>query len=432
MINITDYVEKNKELILSAEKYIWENPETGYKEWKTDKYLSQKFEELGYKITKAGDIPGFCTTIDTGKKGPALLILAELDSVICQTHPECNKETGAVHACGHNVQCANILGVAAALKEEDILKGLCGKIKLCFVPAEEGIEIGYRQQLIKKGIIKYASGKSEFMSRGFFDDVDLAFMVHIMSDETSDKSFSIHSGANGVIRKNIVFNGTASHAGGSPHLGVNALYAANLFLNAVNALRETFREQDYIRVHPIITKGGNMVNAIPDQVILESYVRGASIDAIKIVNDKVNRAAKCCAEALGASADITDIAGSAPLKNSENFSQIAVDIAGEIFGDGKVQKTNIWQSSSTDMGDLSAVMPVIHPYIGGAVGKLHGNDFYVIDKETACIKSAVFQLQLATKLLSNNGELAEKIIKNTKIEYDSFEEFLDNAQPSKN
>ena len=81
---------------------------------KTSKYMADAFKALGYELTMAEGITGFCTTIDTGKVGPTVLILGELDSIICPNHPESDKETGAVHSCGHNAQCAALLGVAYA------------------------------------------------------------------------------------------------------------------------------------------------------------------------------------------------------------------------------------------------------------------------------------------------------------------------------
>ena len=102
MQNLIKAVDKHKQLILDAERYIWKNPETGYKEYKTSAYLAEKFVSLGYELTYADGITGFYTVLDTGKKGPTVLILGELDSIICPSHPESNPETGAVHSCGHN------------------------------------------------------------------------------------------------------------------------------------------------------------------------------------------------------------------------------------------------------------------------------------------------------------------------------------------
>ena len=102
MNGIANAVDKHRKLILDAERYIWSNPETGYKEFKTSKYMEDRFIELGYDIIRADGITGFYTDIDTGREGPTLLILGELDSIICPAHPEADPVTGAVHSCGHN------------------------------------------------------------------------------------------------------------------------------------------------------------------------------------------------------------------------------------------------------------------------------------------------------------------------------------------
>ena len=105
------------------------------------------------KLMEAGNIPGFYTDVDTGRPGPLVLVMGELDALICRTHPESDPETGAVHCCGHACQVAALLGLAAALKEPGVLEGLCGTIRLMAVPAEELIEVEYREQLRKDGII---------------------------------------------------------------------------------------------------------------------------------------------------------------------------------------------------------------------------------------------------------------------------------------
>ena len=370
MKNISAAVEKYREMILDAERYIWKNPETGYKEFKTSKYMAEKFEELGYSLNYADGITGFYTVIDTGRAGPEVLILGELDSIICSTHPESDPETGAVHSCGHNAQCAALLGVAAALTDKNVLSRLCGKIRLCAVPAEELLEIEYRSELKKQGKIKYFGGKSEFLSRGYFDGVDIAFMVHT-ANAFCAKHYTV-----GCISKNIIYKGRASHAGGSPWSGINALYAANCGLNAVNALRETFKEEDYIRVHPIITSGGDMVNAIPETVSMESYVRGKTFEAINSANKKVNRALIGAALSMGANIDIIDIPGYAPLVNDMNMIELAKDAMEMTDPDIKFIFNDTTGTGSTEMGDLSAIMPVIHPYAAGAEGKSHGNNSF--------------------------------------------------------
>ena len=107
MQNISVAVEKHKQLILDAERFIWNHAETGYKEKETSKYLEDAFKKLGYDLVLAEGITGFYTVLDTGKPGPEVLILGEMDSIICPDHPEANPETGAVHSCGHNARARN-------------------------------------------------------------------------------------------------------------------------------------------------------------------------------------------------------------------------------------------------------------------------------------------------------------------------------------
>lgn len=420
MQKIVQAVEKYKNLILEAERYLWAHPETGYKEYKTSEYLAEKYRELGYELTMAEGITGFYTVLETGREGPEVLILGELDSVICPAHKDADPVTGAVHACGHHAQSATLLGIAAVLREPHMLDGLSGRIRLCAVPAEELLELEYRSELRRQGKIKYFGGKSEFLSRGYFDGVDLAFMVHT----TSGEDFVLNDGNVGCVVKNIVYRGKAAHAGGAPEQGINALYAANCGLNAVNALRETFRDQDQIRVHPIVTAGGDMVNAIPETVRLESYVRGADFDAILDVNRRVGRALVGAALSLGANVDITDISGYAPNNNDPTLAALAEEVFGEILPERSFTRYPARGSGSTDMGDLSCVMPTVHPYAPGAMGTSHGNDYEVTDPVLACVDNAKWQLALLFRLLENGAARAKTVIESFTPRFASAKEYL--------
>ena len=412
-------VEKHEKLMLDAERYLWANPETGFKEYKTSKYMQEAFESLGYELTMAGDIPGFYTTIDTGREGPTLLILGELDSIICPQHPECDPETGASHSCGHHAQCATLIGLAAALKEPGVLDKFSGKIKLCAVPAEELLEIDYRSKLKEQGVIRYFGGKGEFLARGYFDDVDLAFMVHTSS------SFSVRGGSVGCMAKKVIYKGKASHAGGSPWNGINALYAATNGLNAVNAIRETFQEKDIIRVHPIVTEGGAMVNAIPGSATLESYVRGSSFDGIVEANKKVNRALTGAALSLGANIEINDFPGYAPLVNDKNMMLVAKEAAELAIPDKQFTYAEHMGSGSTDMGDLCCVMPVVHPYAGGVTGTSHGSDYYITNPVDACVGSAKLQMGMMLILLGDGACRAKQIVEEFEPLFPNKQAYLD-------
>ena len=418
-------IEKQKDLILRAEKYIWENPEVGFKEYKTDAFMKGEFRKLGYSLTEAEGIPGFYTVIDTGKPGPTVLALAELDALYCADHPDRDKETGAVHACGHHAQCASLLGLAAALKEPGATDGLSGRIKLCLVPAEEGIEIEYRMNLIKEGKVSFASGKQEFLARGYFDDADLAFMVHVGTDAGTGASFRKYKGYNGVIRKKIVIRGKAAHAGDCPHLGINALNAATLAIQAVNNLRETFPEEDFVRFHPIITKGGDVVNAVPAEVVMQSYVRAASTRALDNANRRINRAIGAAAAANGCTVLISDIAGSEPFKEDEMLTVVYNSVCEAIGGKECYEdKSDVWEACSTDMGDIAVNFPAIHPYSIGATGNEHGKDYAIPDPAKTCGNSALLQLALIHSLLENGAAKAKVIKENFKPVFPSVKEYV--------
>lgn len=416
-------VKKNESLIFETADYIWKHPETGFREWNTSAYMEKRFEELGYTLVKAGNIPGFYADLDTGRPGPKVAILGELDSLIVANHPEANPETCAVHACGHHAQNAILAGVAAAMKEPGALDGLCGSIRFISVPAEELIELGFREELRRQGIIKYYGGKVEFIYRGYFDGVDMAMMIH-SGKLPEGKTLAISTGCNGCVTKNITFKGVSSHAGGSPENGVNALYAAMCGLNAVNALRETFVDNEHIRFHPIVTEAGLAVNAIPERAKVESYVRGASYEAIFEYNKKVNRALAGSAAAIGANVELDDHPGYFPLNNDPNLSKIMTEAMESISGPGSVVLDSPWGTGSTDMGDVSAIMPAIHPHCSGSIGTGHGKDYYVADKTLGCMYPAECLAVTAGMLLGNDAALAKKVIAEAHPKFKSKEEYL--------
>ena len=418
MQDIIRAVDKYRDMILETERFIWKHPETGYSETVTSAYMAEKFRALGYELTMAEGITGFYTVVDTGREGPEVLVLGELDSIICPDHPDADPTTGAVHSCGHNAQCAALLGVAAALTDPAVLTKLSGRIRLCAVPAEELLEIEYRSRLMQEGKIKYYGGKSEFLRRGYFDGVDLALMVHTSS------GFRVNGGSVGCIAKRIVYKGVAAHAGGAPWNGRNALYAATCGLNAVNAIRETFAERDCIRVHPIITHGGDMVNAIPEAVRLESYVRGKSFDAIKAANRKVNQAFCGAALSIDTNVEIIDMPGYAPLRNDKGMIEVSREAAELALPELEFTVKSSYSTGSTDMGDLCCIMPVVHPYIAGARGKGHGNDYEIYDPETACVSCAKWQVAMLWLLLRDGGARAAKIVEEYEPEFESAEAFL--------
>ncbi|MGB6127878.1 MAG: amidohydrolase [Psychrilyobacter sp.] len=420
---VIDVIDNQREKILRVGKEIYSNPELGYKEFKTTKTVKTFLEEIGLDVENNIAVTGCKTTLDTGKKGPTIGILGELDSVVVKDHPD-SLEDGRMHACGHNIQITGLLGAVLGLKESGILSDLVGKIDILATPAEEFIELEYRENLRKEGKITYFGGKQELIKKGYFDDVDIAMMFHSL--DLGDMKALVGPESNGFIGKKIKFIGKESHAGSAPHEGINALNAAMLAINNINAQRETFKDSDRVRVHPIITKGGDIVNVVPADVRMESYVRARTIEGMIDSNNKVNRALKAGAMAVGADIHITEIPGYLPIKRYKALDNIFKENL-EILGlkDKIVDGGDF--TGSFDFGDVSHLMPTLHPMIGGISGGLHTSNYKIVDEDLAYLIPAKAMALTIVDLLFDNALASKEILKNFKapMSKKSYLEFME-------
>ncbi|MBQ6895567.1 MAG: amidohydrolase [Clostridia bacterium] len=403
---IFDAIDKNRDSIIECGEYILNNPELGYKEFKTSKRVKDEFEKLCIPYEDNLAITGVKGTI--GKKDAKInvCIIGELDAIKCFEHPYADKESGAAHACGHNAQIAAMIGAAYGLVKSGVLDMLDGKVTFFAVPAEEFVELEYREQLVKSGKISYMAGKQELIHIGAFDDIDMAMMIHSHALTPEFKVY-VNGTSLGFDTKQITFEGKASH-GSEPFNGINALNAATLALMGINANRETFKDEDRIRIHPIVTNGGDIVNVIPDRAVIETYVRGASTKAIADACQKVDNAVKAGAMAVGAKCSIKDVKGYEPLVQDKLLSAVFEDNALLFTTPDKIYH-NVNMTGSTDMGDLSQIMPAIQPTMGGFNGPLHGKDFAIADIETVYISASKILAATVYDLLKDNAKCALKI-----------------------
>lgn len=418
---VLDRIESNRNEIIGIGETIYATPETGFREFETAAFVMKKLEEWGFEYDHIQEYPGIKLTLDTGREGPGLAIVGELDALICREHPDSDPETGAVHACGHNAQIAAALGALKGLIDADALKHMSGKIHFIAVPAEEYIEIEYRMELRDRGIIKYLGGKPELLRRGYFDDVDLCISIH--STSNPHKTIALGSTLNGCIVKNIRYIGKPSHAGSTPHMGTNALYAANLGLSAINAIRETFREEEYIRVHPIITKGGDIVNVIPGEVCIETFVRGKTLPDMLAAGLRVDRALTGAAMAIGAEVEIEDLPGYLPASYDANLQDIGLGVAKSLVDPDRVG-IDVHDTGSTDWGDVSSLMPVLESYVGGISGTAHGSDYQIADPDTAYVLAAKYLAGLAMELMSEDAKKARAVLEDCEPLFESKEAYF--------
>jgi len=383
-------------------------PELGFKENGTSLLVREVFDSLGlgvaYPLARTG-VKGRLR----GQPGPVnVCLVGEMDAITCVGHPGMDSATGAAHACGHNAQVAALLGAARGLARSGVMEQLHGGVQFLAAPAEEYIDLPYRRHLTENGEIKYPGGKQQLIAEGAFEDVSMAMVVHALAGgEDPSVRLQLMCGSLGFVSKEITFYGREAH-GGEPHKGINALNAAMLALMGIHANRETFRDEDNVRIHPIITNGGDVVSSVPARVTMETFVRGKSAAAIADASQKVDRAVHGAAMSVGAAAEIKDTPGYLPLAQSEALSRVFEENA-RGFLPGENITYGGGMTGSTDMGDLSHLLPCIHPLLGGFSGTLHGRDFRVADPEAAYILPAKLMAMTVVDLLANNAAEGRRI-----------------------
>jgi amidohydrolase len=402
-------IDRKARRLIEVGEDIFRHPELGFKERRTAGVVAREFGRLGLGFHEELALTGVKATVQgRGGSGPNVAIIGELDSVLVADHPQADPATGAAHCCGHNAQITAMLGVATGLVQSGVLDELAGSVTFFAVPAEEYVELEERLDLREQGRTEFLGGKSELVRLGAFDDVDIALMVHagVFDDGTI---CSLNTSSNGFVGKRARFIGKAAHAGGAPHNGVNALYAANLALEAINAQRETFRDDDSVRIHPILTKAGDLVNVIPNDVRLETMIRGKTLDEIVAADRKVDRALKAGALALGARVEIMSLPGYLPLRNDAGLAAVFKDNFLAHF------PASAWEDAghgswSTDLGDLSAIMPVIEPNMAGFAGTVHGSDWRITDPQLAYIWPAKLMAATVIDLLASGALRAREVV----------------------
>jgi len=387
--------------VIDVVKDIGAHPELGFKEFRTSDRVNDFLRLAGFDTECGLAITGIKAKLKKNHSGPNIAFISELDGIICPESSKADKTTGATHNCGHNLQLGVMMLVAQAFKKSGIASQLSGNISFIAAPAEEYIELEYRSELRKRGDIRYFGGKQELVRCGAFDDVDAAMMVHSQGNMPYPFAGMVNKG-NGLIAKMIRYIGKTAHAAAAPEEGINALHAAVLGINAINAMRETFRDEDHNRVHYIITKGGDTVNSVPSDVRLECFVRSCTLESIKSVLEKSERAFRSGGDALGAETEIRRCSGYLPLACNEMLNALFAENARQFIPENQVTTIDFFKAS-TDMGDISHLMPAIHAMTGGVDGALHAANFETADYTAAVTIPAKIVASTLIDLLSDNA-----------------------------
>ena len=306
---------------------IHANPELKFEEVQSSAWCAEALSDAGLAVeTGICELPtAFSATAGSGPL--TIAICAEYDAL-----------PGIGHACGHNViaACAVGAGIALAPLADDL--GIT--VRVLGTPAEEG-----------------GGGKILMLERGGFDGVHAAMMVHPAPIE------AIHMPCLAVAHVDVHFYGKEAHAAGFPELGINAADAITIAQTAIGLLRQHISPE--ARIHGIVTKGGEAANVVPGHTIGEWFIRHNTLGELTDLEPRVYRCFEAGALATGCTHEV--VPQSAPYSEFNYDAEIAevyrcnAEAIGRNFAD---EGAGGLMTASTDMANISLVMPAIHPTLG--------------------------------------------------------------------
>jgi amidohydrolase len=375
---VVQNIEGNQDLYLSTSHQIHEKPEIGNEEFFASNLLMGILKKAGFEVENsvAGHETAFVARKKALKKGPSIAFLAEYDAL-----------PGLGHACGHNI--IGTTSVAAAIALSQVIDETGGEVVVFGTPAEEGGPNG--------------SAKGSFVKHGLLKGIDAALMVH-PSNETRVTTPSL-----AVDPLDFEYIGKSAHAASNPHEGINALDAIIQLFNGINALRQQLK--DDARIHGIITHGGDAPNIIPEYVKARFYIRAATREYLNEVTEKVKKVAEGAALATGAKLNVIAFQNEVDnLLVNNHYNQVFKEVIEEL---GETVVSDDAGIGSTDAGNISQVVPTIHPYIkiGSADLICHTVEFREAARaetgDHALITGAKGLALTALRLLTEDGLLAD-------------------------
>ena len=379
--NMDEHLTANVDRYINWGEALQTMPEEGYSETKTTAFVWDQLADMGLDSLEPLPITGCIGSINGRGPGKTIAVLAELDAVLCPEHPLADPATGMAHVCGHHAQLTMLLAVADALTKTQALKQLNGNVLLFALPAEELLPEAKVKALKNAGKIEFASGKKELLRLGYFQDVDATISIHAYTEgEPIPPLANLQTSCNGFATIRCVFRGKAAHSAEGPHQGVNALNAAVLAINALQAQRETFHEDECIRLAYTLTKGGVSLSTIPDLAELDVQVRAKRLEKLKELIARVSGILENAASMIGAKAEIISEMGYQPYAGDEKLLELIAENAEALQVPFRYGKHGYY---CTDLGDVSMVIPSAHVACSGYRGHLHGKEFMVDNPERA-------------------------------------------------
>jgi amidohydrolase len=387
--NIKRAVDGMRDALIELSHNIHANPELGFEERKAAQWQAELLENLGFAVEKpyCGLSTAYRASRHFGSDGPRIAFMAEYDAL-----------DGFGHACGHNIIASSAVGAGAALADALAEANVNGEVIVMGTPGEEG-----------------NGGKIYLVERGAFDSVDFALMMHPSTENIIGRSALA---AQGVTAQ---YKGRSVHSA-SPEKGVNALTSLIALFNAIDTLRQVW--PDTGRCNGVITSGGKASNIVPDFAMGRFTVRAGTKRELVAMVEQIHQAAQSAARLTGAEL-VFEIS---PLF-AERYPNITM---GERFkahleemGESVGYPNPKARVGSSDVGNVSMVVPTIHDYISiapaGVMG--HTNEF----REAAKSARADCVVLLAAKALALTGfDLATDEALRLRVR----EEFEKNAAPN--
>ena len=379
---ISQFIDTNAKIYQDISLAIHAKPEVSDFEYFASQTLSEQLKKEGFEIElpAAGHRTGFAATYKSNKPGPTVVFLAEYDAL-----------AGLGHGCGHNVFGATSSLAGAALKS--IVDQIGGEVRVYGTPGEEGGQNG--------------SAKGSFVKKGYLNDVDFALCVHPGS--SSEDGLSTRNYACAPV--DIEFWGKPAHAAGCPQDGINALDAQILTYAAIGVLRQQLT--DRIRIHGVIVEGGTAPNVIPEYTKAKYYIRAADIDTLHELYEKVENIVKGSALQTGCTSS---------MKLYQNLVENMVltpslDAIYEKYitelGNTVKHVEDVVMPGSSDVGNISQVVPTIQPHISITDVQIAGHSQDMVNASCsqkamdAIVKGAKALAFTALELFENPEELAK-------------------------
>ncbi|MCM2605568.1 M20 family metallopeptidase [Rossellomorea marisflavi] len=372
-------LEENKEKYIEISHAIHDRPEIGNEEFYASKTHAELLESEGFTVERgvAGHETALLARRKSDKPGPAIAFLAEYDAL-----------PGLGHACGHNI--IGTTSVSAAIALSKVIDETGGEVVLFGTPAEEGGPNG--------------SAKGSFVKHGLLEGIDAALMVHPAN------STRITSNSLAVDPLDFEYIGKPAHAAGSPHHGINALDAVIGLFNGINALRQ--HVTDDVRIHGIITHGGDAPNIVPEYAKARFFIRAATRKTCSEVTARVKAIAEGSALATGAKLNVIAFQNEVDnLVLNRTYDAVFKEEHERLGEYVSTEERN--GLGSTDAGNISQVVPTIHPYIQIGPESLvaHTDEFREAAKspkgDEALILGAKGLALTALRLVTDRDVLAE-------------------------